>query len=164
MTSSFVAILSRHTGPYKLYINFHVPEGTKKKDRDTYAGQWWPEKTKDPVEDAYKMLAPGIRAINVWSCSEECFVLTVMEEDRPTWEREREGWMDTARAMRKEAAPVVVLRLQEGTSPETVRKVLALRAGGMGYVAIDREFGIEGKKGWWSWKIVKVASAMKEVR
>jgi predicted SprT family Zn-dependent metalloprotease len=36
-----------------------------------------------------------------------------------------------------------------------ISEVLRLRATGMGYVAIDARFGIFGKKGWWSWKIVK---------
>jgi predicted SprT family Zn-dependent metalloprotease len=39
-------------------------------------------------------------------------------------------------------------------SPE-VAKVLAMRASGMGFVAIDAAHGIIGKRGWWSWKIVK---------
>jgi predicted SprT family Zn-dependent metalloprotease len=39
-------------------------------------------------------------------------------------------------------------------SPE-VAKVLKMRAEGMGFVAIDRALGIEGKRGWVSWKIVK---------
>lgn len=38
----------------------------------------------------------------------------------------------------------------------TVQQVLALRATGLGYIAIDARFGIPAsKKGWWSWKIVR---------
>jgi hypothetical protein len=45
-----------------------------------------------------------------------------------------------------------------GADPENVVKVLALRAQGLGYVAIDAAFGIHGKRGWWSWKIVRDAN------
>lgn len=41
------------------------------------------------------------------------------------------------------------------TTDPQVLEVLRLRSTGMGYVAIDAKFGVFGKKGWWSWKIVK---------
>jgi len=48
---------------------------------------------------------------------------------------------------------------REPVDPSTLtaieRKVLALRAAGLGYVKIDAVFGVYGKKGFWSWKIVK---------
>lgn len=39
--------------------------------------------------------------------------------------------------------------------PLTLAKIRALRMQGRGYVAIDASFGIHGKRGWWSWKIIK---------
>jgi predicted SprT family Zn-dependent metalloprotease len=51
-------------------------------------------------------------------------------------------------------APVV-----SGTPDITIARIFELRAQGLGYVAIDKAFGIIGKRGWWSWKIVKDNSA-----
>lgn len=45
-------------------------------------------------------------------------------------------------------------------NPQVI-EVLRLRATGLGYAAIDATFGIFGKKGWWSWKIVKTFQSEK---
>jgi predicted SprT family Zn-dependent metalloprotease len=51
--------------------------------------------------------------------------------------------------------PTTPATVPSGTGAENIKRVLALRASGLGYVAIDAAFGIHGKHGWWSWKIVK---------
>lgn len=57
------------------------------------------------------------------------------------------------------ATPKVIISNEPS---DVIKRVLELRARGLGYVDIDANFGIYGKRGWWSWKIVKAAKAAKE--
>jgi len=58
-------------------------------------------------------------------------------------------------ALRFAPNPEIVVEPKIPATDPQVLKVLELRKQGWGYVKIDAHFGVFGKKGWWSWKIVK---------
>ncbi len=162
MTKSFVQILARHEGPWKLRAL--LPDGPKGKPR----AEWMPTKTADPVSDAFGLMDknPSISSVVAWSESEQQFVLTIDRADRDVWEKERGNWREAVKLAAKTTAAAIperVLKIPAGIDAETVRKVLAARASGLGYVAVDAKFGVYGKKGFWSWKICKAAAGMKAV-
>lgn len=157
MTSSFVKILARHEGPWKLCAS--LPVDAKGRSSTMWIGM----KTDDPVGTALGILEDSedsIVSIKAWSESEQQFVLTIDKGDRAVWDAEKENWKQKVRELaRAEAAelPKREIKAPQGVAASDTERVLTLRASGMGYVAIEKEFGIENKKGFWAWKIVKAA-------
>jgi hypothetical protein len=154
MTKSYIPILSRHSGAWRIYLAF-APDAKGRPQ-----GAWDPERCTEPVDRALELLGkPGTLWAHVWSMSEQQFAFTVYPEDRATWEAERDNWRGKAKTMASETsselAKAMPARMPSGIDVKAARKVLELRKAGLGYVAIETEMGITGKKGFWAWKIVK---------
>ena len=66
-------------------------------------------------------------------------------------------WTENQAMPQKPASEVTPSHAMPKVTFEVRAAVMKLRDQGHGYVAIDAAFGIVGKKGWWSWKIVKEA-------
>lgn len=167
MTSSFVEILARHDGPWKLFAAM----GADAKGRPL--GAWVPEKTAEPIDDAFALMDKGgIEAVAVWSMSEQQFCVTVEPSDRRIWDVEREDWRAKARTLTRETSAEIAktappVRLADDVTPDVMRQVLKLRATmnekgrPMGYVAIEIAMGQgDQKKGFWTMKILRAAAGI----
>lgn len=159
-TSSFVKVLARHDGPWRLAVS--MPADHKGR-RET---MWLPERRSDPIGDALAFMSEtGVDSVSAWSESEGQFVMTITPDDAAVWAAEGVNWREAIKAARKEvkeALPARPVKLPPELKKDDVERVLELRATGMGYVHIEAELGIEGKKGFWAWKIVKANEASKK--
>lgn len=167
LTKSFIQILARHDGPYRLQAVLPDEKGPKGSMRPQTV--WMPDRTSDPVEAAMKLMAESsgsIVTVHAWSDSEQQFVLTVKERDRAMWEAERTGWREAARTIQKETSAVIALtrppaKAPDGLTQEIIDRVHYMRSvlGENGrptpYMAIELMILGETKKGFWAMNVLK---------
>lgn len=156
-TRSFAEIYERHEGPFLVSATLPGDNGGVSAEKfDKRMGAWEAHHTALMLLRAHS----AVLGVVVWDVYEQQFVCSYRQGDQdrdvpgppdPIIEAERVDAEKRARSLTRSLASAddVPLEQREG--------VLMLRAAGMGYVAIEKEFGIVGKKGFWAWKIVKAA-------
>jgi hypothetical protein len=103
-------------------------------------------------------VSDGILGTVVWSISEEQFICSYRQGDQNNPAPAPPDPIEEATSVQDQRKARALARALESAEsiPRADREaVITLRKAGMGYVAIEKEMGIEGKKGFWAWKIFK---------